>query len=78
MNISTDAYLTACDQPSNNETWLASMLAPFQRLGAYMAQRRTRSRQISELYRFTDRELWDVGLSRSDILAIEHGVYRRD
>jgi len=78
MNISKDFYLTGGDRRSNAGTWLAAVLAPFQRLGAYMAQRRTRARQLSELYRFTDRELWDVGLSRSDIPAIQHGVYRRD
>ncbi len=43
-----------------------------------LAARRERARQMRELYAFTDRDLWDVGLSRSDFMAIEKGVYRRD
>lgn len=41
-------------------------------------QNRQRAREIRELARFTDRDLWDVGLSRSDLMALEKGNYRRD
>jgi hypothetical protein len=30
------------------------------------------------LYLFSERELWDVGLRRSDLPAIADGTYRRD
>lgn len=40
--------------------------------------RRERARQIQDLYRFSDRELWDIGLTRSDIDAIANGHFRRD
>jgi uncharacterized protein YjiS (DUF1127 family) len=32
---------------------------------------------MRELYRLGDRELWDLGLSRSDLLRIENGSYSR-
>jgi uncharacterized protein YjiS (DUF1127 family) len=36
------------------------------------------TRGLEDLYRMTDRELWDLGLSRSDFPAIEDGTYRRN
>lgn len=47
-------------------------------IGASFAKHLRRSRQIQELYRFSDRELRDVGLCRSDIPAIQKGHYRRE
>jgi uncharacterized protein YjiS (DUF1127 family) len=35
-------------------------------------------RQMQELYRSSDRELWDMGLSRSDLPEIARGTYRQD
>ena len=40
--------------------------------------RRRRARELDDLYRLSDRELMDLGLSRSDFPAIERGIYRRD
>jgi uncharacterized protein YjiS (DUF1127 family) len=48
------------------------------RLVESIAARRLRSRQMRELNAFSDRELWDVGLSRADFMAIEKGTYRRN
>jgi uncharacterized protein YjiS (DUF1127 family) len=48
------------------------------RLAEGWAARRLRIQQMRELHAFSDRELWDVGLSRADFMAIEKGVYRRD
>lgn len=39
---------------------------------------RQRAREIDEPYRFTGRELCKLGLSTSDLQAIEEGVYRRE
>lgn len=50
----------------------------FARLAQSLSQRRLRYEQMRELTTFSDRELRDVGLSRSDFMAIEKGVYRRD
>jgi uncharacterized protein YjiS (DUF1127 family) len=52
--------------------------ARFTRLVEAFAARRLRAQQLRELYSFSDRELWDVGLSRADFMAIEKGVYHRD
>lgn len=58
---------------------------PLQGLGAWFARRvaawsasRRRARELHDLSMFSDRDLWDVGLSRSDLMALEKGVYRRD
>ena len=50
----------------------------FSRRTALWTANRRRTREIQELARFTDRDLWDVGLSRSDLMALEKGSYRRD
>jgi uncharacterized protein YjiS (DUF1127 family) len=50
----------------------------FARLVEGWTARRLRIQQMRELHAFSDRELWDVGLSRADFMAIEKGVYRRD
>lgn len=50
---------------------------PLQRVLRTWAERRERARQLRELGMFSDRELWDVGLSRGDLFAVEKGVYRR-
>jgi uncharacterized protein YjiS (DUF1127 family) len=42
------------------------------------AARRQRERDLHELYSFTEREFSDIGLSKSDLPAIEKGVYRRE
>ena len=59
-------------------SWLSLLFNGFQRLRARHAEKRDRAREMWELHRLTDRELWDVGLSRSDFMAIEQGTYRRD
>jgi uncharacterized protein YjiS (DUF1127 family) len=45
---------------------------------AFWAARRHGARQAEVLHAFSDRELWDLGLSRSDIPGIIKGTYRRD
>jgi len=52
-------------------SWFARQVATFQ------AARR-RARELHDLAMFSDRDLWDVGLSRSDLMSIEKGTYRRD
>ena len=37
-----------------------------------------RTRELRELSAFDERELRDIGLSRSDFMSIENGTYRRD
>ena len=59
-------------------TFLSAASARLHRLAAVWVKRRTRARELRELARFTDRDLWDVGLSRSDVWSIERGTYSRD
>jgi uncharacterized protein YjiS (DUF1127 family) len=81
MNVSQQRFLASADQQKISghlDTWLSSTLGRVNRIAAFWAERSTRARELRELHRFSDRELWDVGLSRSDIPGIEHGTYRRD
>jgi uncharacterized protein YjiS (DUF1127 family) len=63
---------------STARAWLARLRAGLGRAGASWTARRQRSREIAELAAFSDRDLWDLGLGRSDLLAISNGTYRRD
>ncbi len=56
----------------------SSLRGGLRRLVSRWTAWRDRDRELQELHRFSDRELWDVGLSRSDIMSIESGTYRRD
>jgi uncharacterized protein YjiS (DUF1127 family) len=47
------------------------------RLEIWQAKRR-HARDMRDLAQFSDQELWDMGLSRSDMMALEKGVFRRD
>jgi uncharacterized protein YjiS (DUF1127 family) len=40
--------------------------------------RRRRTQELRELYAFDERELRDLGLSRSDFMSIENGTYHRE
>jgi uncharacterized protein YjiS (DUF1127 family) len=58
--------------------WLAFMRTQATRFGTFWSAWRQRTRGLEDLYRMSDRELWDLGLSRSDFPAIRDGIYRRD
>jgi uncharacterized protein YjiS (DUF1127 family) len=80
MNMSDDAQLIAeGPQPiaSAASAWLARLPAGLGRLSASWRARRQRSREVQELAAFSDRELWDLGLGRSDLQAVANGTYRR-
>jgi len=77
MSLSKNVYSISGEHREAG-SWRTSLFAPLTRARALWAEKRTRARELGELHRFSDRELWDVGLSRSDIMSIEQGVYRRD
>jgi uncharacterized protein YjiS (DUF1127 family) len=58
--------------------WLSWLHARLERVGTEWTAHRKRTRELRDLYRFSDRELWDVGLSRADLPAIANGTYRRE
>jgi uncharacterized protein YjiS (DUF1127 family) len=81
MNISENVRLTAEGQMPIMRVagaWWAWLQARFGRFGASWKTRWQRAREIQELAAFNDRELWDLGLGRSDLQAIINGTYRRD
>lgn len=57
---------------------LPSLRAACQRIVARWRAYRRRNRELAELFAFDERELRDLGLSRCDLMAIEHGSFRRD
>jgi uncharacterized protein YjiS (DUF1127 family) len=81
MNLSNDAHSLPDTQQkivSDSLRLLSWAHARLRRLGDSWIARRQRARELDELYRFTDRDLSDLGLSRSDLPAIQQGVYRRE
>jgi uncharacterized protein YjiS (DUF1127 family) len=58
--------------------WLAWLRRRLRHFTVAWVARRRRASEMRDLYRFSDRELWDVGLSRADLPAIARGRYRRE
>jgi uncharacterized protein YjiS (DUF1127 family) len=50
----------------------------FDRTVASWQERRRRARELNELFAFDERELRDLGLSRSDFVSIQNGTYHRE
>ena len=77
MNASNDTYILSGDQRVTQPLGvrLSGRLRQF-RLG--WSQRRASARQMQELHLSTDRELWDMGITRGDLNEIAKGTYRRD
>jgi uncharacterized protein YjiS (DUF1127 family) len=81
VNLSENAWLISSSQKqaiNPASAFLSRLQAGFHRIAVLWAMRRQRTREAEVLYTFSDRELWDVGLSRSDIPGIIRGTYRRD
>ena len=72
MNSSSNTYLFDATRQTARPAgmWLSGL---FQRLRASWGKRRAVERQMQELYRSSDRELWDMGLSRSDLRGNREG-----
>ena len=81
MNQSNNTYYNTSAQrksAADTKMWSFGSAGWLRRFGVQLAKRRARRLAMEELYRFSDRDLWDVGLSRSDVLSIEQGTFRRD
>jgi uncharacterized protein YjiS (DUF1127 family) len=70
--------LIAPNHVGESGKWLSSLAARLNRIGSAWAMRRRTGREAAVLYRFTDRELHDVGLVQADIAAIVGATFRRD
>lgn len=70
--LTHDSVVHGSLEPTHGlRSWLSRRLAAW-------AEKRRYARDMQDLASFSDRELWDLGLSRSDLLAVERGVFRRD
>lgn len=76
VTLSSNAYFVEGLRTSVRG-WLSQVPAWIQFWRGRWVARRARGRELRELYNCSDRELRDIGLSRSDFLAIEKGVYRQ-
>jgi uncharacterized protein YjiS (DUF1127 family) len=80
MNLSRHACLASPSQ--QQATGFAGVRWSRLRTGLHRAAARwaaywRRGQETAVLYGFSDRELWDLGLSRSDIPSVIDGSYRR-
>lgn len=78
MNLSEETWLVAPAPRQTAGTWLFRARTGFRHLAALVAVRRQRGRDRAMLRSFSDRELWNLGITRFDIDAIFNGTYRRD
>jgi uncharacterized protein YjiS (DUF1127 family) len=76
MNLSPNTYLFDATRQTTRPAG-KGLSGLFHRLRASWAKQRDTERQMQELYRSSDRELWDMGLSRSDLPEIARGTYRQ-
>ena len=79
MSLSNNTFMISSSQQTTRSVgpWIFRVPERFHHLRVYWAARRARARELRELYSCSDRELSDMGLSRSDFLAIEKGTFRR-
>ncbi len=77
MNASTTTY-SHTGIAAHSGGLFAFVSAKFQSVRARWAEKRAHNRDMADLYRFSDRELWDIGISRSDLVAVDNGTFRRD
>jgi len=81
MNLSQNTWFASRGQHpplQDAGVWLSRLKAGLRSILAARAARRRRAQEMQTLYSFTDRELWDLGLGRSDLPGIMNGTYRRD
>lgn len=77
MNASTTTYGHA-GTAAHSGGLFAFVSAKLQTARARWAEKRAHDRDMADLLRFSDRELWDIGISRSDFMAVDNGTFRRD
>jgi uncharacterized protein YjiS (DUF1127 family) len=81
MNLYHDAQPIARSRQSilsGAIIFLTRVEKQFGRIGASWTAYRRRQREAQQLSAFSDRELWDLGLGRSDLRRIADGSFRRD
>jgi uncharacterized protein YjiS (DUF1127 family) len=80
VNLTKDAWFGATEPATGHprdQRMAVRLRQTLRGVARWIARRRSR-REAAALHAFSDRELWDLGLSRSDIPGIMDGTYRRD
>jgi uncharacterized protein YjiS (DUF1127 family) len=80
VNLTKDAWFGATEPATGqprDQRMAVGLREGLRGIAGWIARRRSR-REAAALLAFSDRDLWDLGLSRSDIPGIMNGTYRRD
>jgi uncharacterized protein YjiS (DUF1127 family) len=77
MNLTHSAQLHGSDHIGHSAVW-TQLRTRFSRLATAWADHRKLARDRQILNDFNDRQLWDIGISRSDIPAVLSGTFHRD
>lgn len=78
MRLSPTAGYLSGHAGRTSGSWLAQVRAALRTFRENWAVRARNRRDAAQLEQFSDRELWDLGMSRSDIPYVARGIYRRD
>ncbi len=81
MNLTESARLnsrTRAETSRNTNVWWTQVRAGLNRFAAYRAARRKHARDRQALFDFSDRELRDIGITRTDVPAVMNGTFSRD
>nr|WP_294526838.1 DUF1127 domain-containing protein [uncultured Rhodopila sp.] len=62
----------------NAAIWRTRLHAALDRFVRARAERRRRARDFQALSESTDRQLWDMGISRADVPSVVNGTYRSE
>lgn len=80
MSLSTDAKFVSSShqQARDQQIPLFNFGTRLRRTISAWATRRRWAREVETLHAFSDKELWDIGLGRSDLMSISNGTFSRD
>jgi uncharacterized protein YjiS (DUF1127 family) len=62
----------------NAAVWRTWLNTAIDRFSEVRAERRRRARDFHALSESTDRQLWDMGISRADVPSVVNGTYRSE
>jgi uncharacterized protein YjiS (DUF1127 family) len=65
-------------RPASSGSWFLGIVQQLGGVASRWAARHRAAADARQLYRFTDMELRDIGLSRGDLPAVIKGTYGRD
>lgn len=78
MRLSPTAGYLSGHAGHTSGSWFGQLRSAWRAFRKDWAERARHRQDAAQLEQFSDRELWDLGLSRSDIPSVARGIYRRD